>query len=55
VANTLWGPNVISAAAADNELTLAWCEFWVGNGTNRFTSKRMGASVRAAVGTAPSI
>jgi hypothetical protein len=32
-----------------------WCEFWVGNGTNRYCSKRLEATVRAAVGAAPVI
>lgn len=32
-----------------------WCEFWVGNGTQRHASKRLEASVRAAVGAAPTI
>lgn len=32
-----------------------WCEFWAGNGTQRYASKRLEATVRAAVGTAPAI
>lgn len=32
-----------------------WCEFWVGNTSNRLASKRLEAVVRAAVGTAPAI
>lgn len=32
-----------------------WCEFWTGNGTQRYASKRLEATVRAAVGTAPAI
>lgn len=32
-----------------------WCEFWVGNGTQRYCSKRLEAVVRAAVGPVPPI
>lgn len=32
-----------------------WMEFWVGNGTNRFCSLRLEATVRVPVGTAPTI
>jgi hypothetical protein len=32
-----------------------WCEFWVGNTTNRFASNRLDAVVRAPVGTVPAI
>lgn len=32
-----------------------WCEFWVGNTSNRLASKRLEAVVRASVGTAPAI
>lgn len=32
-----------------------WCEFWVGNTTNKLASKRLEALVRASVGTAPAI
>lgn len=32
-----------------------WCEFWVGNTSNRLASKRLEAVVRAPVGTAPAI
>lgn len=32
-----------------------WAEFWTGNTTNRFASKRLEASVRASVGPPPTI
>jgi len=32
-----------------------WCEFWVGNTTNRYASKRLEALVRASIGTVPAI
>lgn len=32
-----------------------WAEFWTGNTTNKISSKRLEAVVRAAVGTAPAI
>lgn len=32
-----------------------WCEFWVGNGTNRYASVRMTATVRLQIGAVPSI